>query len=263
MEFFRVLLSWPFVFLVVLVYFALSRLAPYKLARLLKPFRSLKLFGTEFVLSEEVGIDAEEAIETYRTQVKRKFDSLIETHDIRCKLEAVVNRVQAVIDGHKKITDLRCTLYVPDILFADSLYQLVDYYPVGGRRGRTFSSQFGIIGLCWRMREDQIEGEVSTNPQELIRGWGMTYEQAAASGRGRQSFLALVLRDENYTPVGIFYMDAEGENAFGAKTGDEVFKKELKETAHQESRNSGLTASLVKLRDDLKDRRPAIHIHEK
>lgn len=262
LELLRIFVSWPVVLVLVILYLAVSRLAPYKLARILKPFRSLKLFGTEFVLSEEVGTDAEQAIEIYRKQVKRQFDTLVETYDVRAKLEDVFDETRNVIASRKAIEDLRCTLHVADILFADTVYQLVDYYPRGGGRGRTFSSRFGIIGLCWRSREDQIRGAVPTDPQVLVSQWGMTHEQAVASGGGRQSFLALLLRDDTRTPVAILYMDSKEKDAFGADSGGENFRGQLKQTVASVSKNTGLIASLEKTRDALKDRRPAIRIHE-
>jgi hypothetical protein len=257
-----IILSWPAIVVVLLVFFLFSWTAPYRVRRLLKPFRSLKLFGTEFVLSEEVGTDAEQAIEILRKQVKRQFDTLIEINDIRAKLEEVIGQIKPFIFKRGKINSLRCTLHVPDILFADTLYQLLDYYPLGGGRGRTFSSRFGIIGLCWRSRMDQIKGMVPTDSQKLILEWGMTNEQAAGSGEGRQSFLALVLRDESESAVAIFYMDAKEENVFGADAGDEEFRSTLKQKITQESERKGLIVSLAKMRDALSDRRPAIHIHE-
>lgn len=261
-EIFKIVVSWPFVVAALLFYLVFFRSAPSRVAIILKPFRSLKLFGTEFVLSEEAGADAEQAIETYRKQVKRKFDSLVEVHDIRSKLEAVIGELQPLIESRKKIKDLRCTLHVPDILFADTLYQLLDYYPLGGGRGRAFSSRFGMIGLCWRSRKDQIKGEVPVKQGELIGRWGMTEEEAKKSGSGRQSFLALVLKDDSDTSLGVFYMDAPESNAFGADTGDEEFRERLRARARQASKDKGLIASLEKLRDDLKERRPLIRIHE-
>jgi hypothetical protein len=262
MEFLKIVVSWPVALILLLLYFALSRTAPYKLARLLKPFRSLKLFGTEFVLSEEVGTDAEQAIEIYRKKVKRQFDTLVEIYDVRAKLEAVIEKITVVTGERKKAKDLRCTLHVPDILFADTLYQLLDYYPNGSGRGRTFSSRFGIIGLCWRLREHQVRGAVPTDPQELVRNWGMTREQAVASGQGRQSFAAILLRDESDSRLAVFYMDSKERDAFGADAGDEEFRNKLTEAAVKESKVKGLTASLTTMRDALKERTPAIHIHE-
>ncbi len=262
LQFLTILASWPVVLLLLALYFVVSQSAPYKVARLLKPFRSLKLFGTEFVLSEEVGADAEQAIEIYRKKVKRQFDGLVETYDVRARVEAVLDQMLAVVKERNEPKDVRCTLHVPDIFFADTLYQLMDYYPSGGGRGRTFSSRFGIIGLCWRSREDEIRGAVPTDRLELVRKWGMTHEQATASGDGRQSFLVILLRDETGAPVAIFYTDSKQLNAFGADRGDEEFRTKLTQAVISGSKDRGLVASLAKMRDALKERRPAIHIHE-
>lgn len=260
LEVLKIVVSWPALFALLILYFGLSRLAPLKLARVLRPFRSLKLFGTEFVLSEEAGTDAEQAIETYRKQVKRQFDTLVEINDIRVKLEAVLDNVRPVIEKRNTIPDLRCTIHVPDILFAETLYQLLDYFPRGGGRGRTFSTRFGIIGRCWRSRESQIGGTIPTDSQDLIRNWGMTREQALASGQGRQSFAAIPLCDESGTQVAIFYLDSAERNAFTDDT-DTTFQQKLIEAIVVGSKNS-LTSALIKMRDDLKDRRLMIHIHE-
>jgi hypothetical protein len=90
----------------------------------------------------------------------------------------------------------------------------------------------------------------------------MTHEQAVATGEGRQSFLVVLLRDEDGTPVAIYYMDSKEQNAFGADSGGEDFRKALLTAAITASKEKGLITSLVKVRDALKERRPAIRIHE-
>jgi hypothetical protein len=90
----------------------------------------------------------------------------------------------------------------------------------------------------------------------------MTREQALASGQGRQSFAAIPLCDENGTQVAIFYLDSTEKNAFGADVGDEAFRKELIDIILTGNKDKGLTSSLVRTRDALKERRPMIHIHE-
>jgi len=90
----------------------------------------------------------------------------------------------------------------------------------------------------------------------------MTHEQATASGDGRQSFLVILLRDETQAPVAIFYTDSKQLNAFGADSGDEKFRAKVTQAVISGSTDKGLVASLAKMRDALKERRPAIHIHE-
>jgi hypothetical protein len=273
-EFAKILLSWQVLVGLVVAYFVFATFAPYRLARLLRPFRSVKLFGAEFQLSEEVGADAEQAIEILRKQVKRQVDILVESYAVRAKLEAVIHDVQEILRKRSQLKDLRFTLHTPDILFADTLYQLVDYYPRGGGRGRTFSFRFGIIGLAWRARGSFVRGEVPTDPQELVRRWGMSNEEAVASGGGRQSFAAILLNDEVETPIAIFYMDTAEKHAFGADNaegeskdetaakGDTEFRDHLIKSILEACKQKGLIASLTKVNDGLRDRRPTIHIHE-
>jgi hypothetical protein len=275
-EFGKLLLSWPVLVGLLAAYFVFATFAPYRLARLLRPFRSVKLFGAEFQLSEEVGADAEQAIEILRKQVKRQVDVLVETYAVRAKLEAVIHDVQEILDKRSQLKDLRFTLHTPDILFADTLYQLVDYYPRGGGRGRTFSFRFGIIGLAWRARGSFVRGEVPTDPQQLVRRWGMSNEEAVASGGGRQSFAAILLNDDVETPIAIFYMDTAEKHAFGADNaeesgeskeetaakGDTEFRDHLIKSVLDACKQKGLIASLTKVNDGLRDRRPTIHIHE-
>jgi len=276
-EFAKILLSWPLLVALLVAYLVFSRFAPYRIARVLRPFRSVKLFGAEFQLSEEVGADAEQAIEILRKQAKRQIDVLVETYAVRAKLEAVVHDVQEALRVRGTFKDLRFTLHTPDILFADTLYQLVDYYPRGGGRGRTFSFRFGIIGLAWRARRSFVRGEVPTDPEKLVRRWGMSNEEAVASGGGRQSFAAILLNDNEETPIAIFYMDTSEKHAFGADNAEESdeqttdpktraereFRDNLIKLVLEVCKQKGLIASLAKIGDSLSDRRPSIHIHER
>jgi hypothetical protein len=58
--------------------------------------------------------------------------------------------------GDRCPADFRLTLYVPDFIFSDRLYQFTEYYDRSGNRfldskvGRTFSIRYGIIGRVWR-----------------------------------------------------------------------------------------------------------------
>ncbi len=259
-SFFR---SWQFIVLLLLVYLALSRGAPQRTRELLRPFRTLKLFGAEVELSEEaakqVAKNADEAIEAYRKQVKWEYDRGIEVHGLAQKLEDVLERYLTPVLGRLgAISGFRCTIHVPDILFDETLYQLLDYYPVGGGRGRTWSLRFGIIGRTWRLGDAEIKGDVPTNSRDLILEWGMTRKEAAAAGQGKRSFACVVLRSEEDTNVGIFYMDATGPDAFGATT---EAQDRLKMAICRGCKDTGLTNALVKLGEELRSRGPLINIY--
>lgn len=261
-------LIWPLVILVMFFYLFLSKNAPQRLRHLLKPFRSLKMLGTEFVLSEklseEIGKDAEEAFELYRKQAKREYDRIVEIYGLREKLESVIQSdVTRVLGNTYKIPGFRCTIHVPDILFRETLYQLLDYYPSGGGRGRAWSVRFGIIGRAWRFGESETQGNVPTDAHKLILEWGMTREEAVASGQGRKSFACVVLRDDEVmggggNSVGIFYMDSTQENAFGDDT---AARNRLHRVILDGCRKRGLTSDLAKLRKELQSRSPLIKIY--
>ena len=267
-------LIWPIFILIIFLYIFYSKKGYQYLINLLKSFKSIKMFGTEFVLSEklseEVGVDAEKAFELYRKQTKREYNRFVEIYGLRQKVENVIesNKVSKALDNEdkKKITeipDFRCTIHVPDILFRETLYQLIDYYPGGGGRGRTWSVRFGIIGRVWRSGNSETQGNVPKDREKLISRWGMTKEEALKFGQGRRSFACVVLKhNESETavgiPVGIFYLDSTKENAFGSD--EENFPK-LHQAILEESKNCGLTNDLDKLRKELLNRSPLIKIY--
>lgn len=254
------LLSWPVVVLLLFIYLFQSRSAARKLAGLFKPFRSLKLFGTEFKLDDqagrELGEDAERAFAEYRTHVKRVCDRWVEVNAIREKFEGVVEAAgKGCLSGAFE-TDFRATLHVPDILFADTLYQLVDYYPGGGGRGRSWSIRFGIIGKAWRLGESQLEADVPTEPRRLVVDWGMTREEAVAAGQGRKSFACICLRDKEGSKIAIFYIDATKRGAFSADS------QRVEQEILDQCEKRGLTSSLARFGLELRTHGPVIHVHD-
>lgn len=256
-------MAWPLIVSGAVLYFVFSPTGWRRLARLFKPFRSFKLFGAEFVLSEEaakeLGTDAEEAFATYRKRARREYDQLVEVYDLRSKLEAVLfDSIEAATGPLGNIKDFRCTIHVRDILFSESLYQLLDYYPRGAGRGRVKSFRFGIIGKVWRSGNSLIQGGVSTDPGALILDWGMTREEAAAAGVGRKSFGCVLLRDTTNSPLGLFYMDATGDQAFGAP--DKA--QPLIDGIVKGCKDQGLTEALASITHELRRRGPMIVIYD-
>jgi hypothetical protein len=254
----QIVFSWPVIVLVIVLFLAFSRTASGRLAALFQPFRSIKVLGAELVFTREAKSTADEVLESYRKQVKSEFDRRVEILRLWDKLQNVVElhiMKKAKVQGK----DFRCTIHVPDVLFQDTLYQLLDYYPTGGGRGRRRSLRFGIIGLAWRSTVDQVAGEVTTDPQQLLKDWGMKKHEATAAGHERQSFACVVLTDVSKTPVGLFYLDAMGKNAFGTDNKEapnliDVIRKGVEET--------GLIRDLADLGKELRQWSPVIRLYE-
>jgi hypothetical protein len=252
----RIIFSWPVIVLAIVLFLAFSRTASARLFALFTPFRSIKVFGAELVFTREAKATADEVLESYTKQVKGEFDRRAEILRLWDKLQNVVelHLLKKVLEKEKHF---RSTIYVPDVLFQDTLYQLLDYYPEGGGRGRRKSLRFGVIGLAWRSAQAQVEGEISTDPQELLKKWGMKRHEATAAGRGRQSFACVVLVDESQTPVGLFYLDSKEKNAFGVEKHESLI-----EAINKGARETGLIRDLADLGKELRQWSPVIRPYE-
>lgn len=259
-------IAWPLFAGILLVYVLTSTTAPERIAVLLRPFASIKLFGAELTLSDEVKHRAEEAFQAYRTQVKSSFDLQVQRYGIAEKLRDLVD--QAVIPFltdtlHKdpRQSSLRCTIHVPDLLFADHLYQLLDYYPDypgAEKHGRVWPIYFGLIGKVWRAGASEVDGKVPTDdPDRLIAEWGMTRDEANRAGKGRQSFLGVLLKDSRRNQLGIVYMDAQSEWTFSTDAGD----RRICDIVLRACDERGLTDSLATMTNNLRDQSLLIKLH--
>lgn len=251
-EVLRLVFSWPVILLAIVLLLTLSRTAAGRLSAIFTPFSSVKLLGAELVFSKEAKASADEVVENYTKQIKAEFDR-------RAQVLRLWDKLQNVVEAHlfgkvlDKEKDFRFTIYVPDVLFQDALYQLLDYYPAGGGRGRRKSLRFGIIGLAWRSAQPQVAGDITTDAQELLKEWGMKRHEATAAGKGRKSFACVVLLDNSRTPVGLFYLDCGEKNAFGTGK-DESLIKAITEGAEK----MGLIRDLDQLGKELRQWSPVI-----
>jgi hypothetical protein len=129
--------------------------------------------------------------------------------------------------------DYRVTLYIPDLVFSDRLFQLTEYYNKAGKRssenraGRTFSIRYGIIGRVWRSGVSEVEGdlitvadrtELGSNPslqdveRFIARRWGLLLEEAVKV-RAYNSYGAFRLQKADKS-LGILFFDSRNPNAF-------------------------------------------------
>jgi hypothetical protein len=161
------------------------------------------------------------------TKARGHYDQLATATAVDERLRNVVREGLPAILKKNKLPqtppDLRATVHVPDIVFKDYLYQLVDYYPGPERHhplGRRYSQRFGIIGRAWRSGQSIGRGKAVSGPNaaiQLITEWGMQPREADNHSHLQPANLCVVLFDhtDNHRQVGLLYVDSTQENAFG------------------------------------------------
>ena len=207
-------------------------------------FGGFEYEGKEIVATfkKELG-DAAEIVERANREIGEAYDSaksyasqLRDQHQIGVLTGKAAVAVAEIV-GTTCPEDYRFTLYLPDFLFSDRLYQFTEYYdkrgmPIAGARaGRTYSIRYGIIGRVWRSGVAEIEGElISKEDQELLakdpsqgpiekfiaRRWGLTLEEAYHV-KEYHSYGAIRLNLAE-SKVGLVFFYSKGVNAFGSET---------------------------------------------
>jgi hypothetical protein len=206
----------------------------------------------------------EEIFADYRLQVRREFDRMVYAHNVREARLTVMKRLCALLKDEGKgqvVKDLRATIHVPDVLFEDAMYQLLDYHPKGAGRGRSFSVRLGMLGRAWRADTSEIQGSIEPTVEELVRDWGMTMEEAEHFGRDRKSFVCAVLRDRHDNKLAVFYLDSTLKDAFGENISSQLGKKVLK-CLDDECKRTGLIGALESVETTMRERGPAIRIYD-
>lgn len=261
-EFVRAL-AWPIVAIVALMVVAFSGTLREWLVESARRLRKVSAFGVDIELSDQVATKvrelSEEAFGAYRKRITTEFDRLVHQLQIDDGLTRLVEGyIRPQLARFGPVPSFRCTIHIEDVLFTETLYQLLDYYPPApGARGRTKSIRFGIVGKAWRARADEVK-RVSTEVAALIRDWGMTYEEAASAGHGQQSFAAILLRDQREGRVAIVYLDSADAEAFGLR--DER-TQELIDEVHRGAAELGITDSIAAITQDLRGRAPYIPLY--
>jgi hypothetical protein len=167
----------------------------------------------------------EEVMRGYRNQVIATYDAAAIQYQISDTVNRIVtDRIEPFFERQTNLNkpDFRCTIHVRDILFQDSLYQLIDYLPRkranrSGGRGRVWSVRYGMMGRYWRLERNYAQDSVPKEEVQLIQDWGMTKAEAETAS-GRQTLFCYLVRAKNQSPLAVFYLDAEPASAFGDKT---------------------------------------------
>lgn len=249
-------LFWPAIAGFAIWYAIKSRLIETVISRL----RSVSGFGIGFEFSETGAAITRDQLATelsaIRTRLKREYDRLARKNSVPQLVQKLVD--EAVRPHLVNGPEFRCTVHVPDALYGDYLYQLVDYYPHGGGRGRSFSSRVGLIGRVWRGGTSMAHAGEVTEPL-LISEWGMTAGEAAKSrASGKRSFLCVLLsQPESVNQVGVLYFDSPIEAAFGA-TGEA--RDALLGSIQNEARTHALINCLATIKDEMSPKSPEIDL---
>lgn len=166
-------------------------------------------------------------------QTARSFASqLRDRYDISATVGEVASEVTRSI-GNRCPEDFRLTLYVPDFIFSDRLYQFTDYYDRSGQKmpgsktGRTFSVRYGVIGRVWRSGVSEIEGDL-ISPEDrrqlkpgftkkdmerfIARRWGLSLEEAIHVSDYNSYGAMMITRADK--KLGILYFDSKKVDAF-------------------------------------------------
>jgi hypothetical protein len=254
------LLGWPLALALALLYILHSDRAKDRIVLLAKSIQKVGLpGGFEVTLwGEQFRQDQSDTFKKFRADVQAEYDKLAERLTIKDtvarllkeKIEPELTRIKPA-----QALDYRATIHVRDALFKNSYYQLIDYLPTGGNRGRAWSIRFGMVGRAWRLEEDSWNGEVPSTSDILMRDWGMTRDEAQA--QGRQTMLCCILKTSTGAPVGALYMDAKGKGKFGT----DAEMKSLAETAQQAAVTVGLIKSLEVIWDDIRKKAPIIEVY--
>ena len=255
--------SWPFVLLIILFIMSSGGL----FTELVHRVTSLKLSSgsLEMNLTEQTARNIENSIHdimrSYREQVNREYRRRVRQHMIVEKHEILCRKLRPILGDSANTT--RFTVHVPDVLIAESLYQLVHYYPRGKGAGRIKSTGFGLIGRVWRSRKSLVYGRIPPDRDQLIGEWGMTRAQADTAGNERQSFAGIILRTARDEEVGVFYMDNKDEYAFGETDGTALQDQKSKEIINLVQENGRILADAIEnLQKEVRAIGPKLKIFE-
>lgn len=194
------------------------------------------------------------------------FASQLRTHyNIPALASSAAVKIASLI-GERCPPDFRVTIYIPDLVFSDRLYQFTQYYDREGKPisngvvGRTFSIRYGIIGRVWRSGVAEIEGQLISQselvqlPQPhtdadmerfIARRWGLTLSEAIHV-KNYNSYGAIRLERAD-KQIGILYFDSKSKNAF-CEPGR---WKELEQTLSKALNELPLLTKLVEMTNEL------------
>lgn len=273
------LTTWP-VAAVVIAYLVLgSGLLHSLFPELAKRVRSFEFLGVGFELSAQIrelrkeSHDLQKLIPSIQDSTAKTLKQHVE--DMRL-VPAVGKLVKSVAEEIRKLNanfdpeGCRATIHIQDLLFADRLLQLLDYFDAKGEQrpgqtaGRSFSIRRGIIGRVWRSGIPEIAGvlpsaetQEGTNEQNIARIWGLTLDEAEWAKKYPSYICVPFGYSDNQRAL--FYMDSIRENAFVS----EDKKREMIEAIGALMKKAHVHSALGDLHEAVKEISPRLQIFDR
>lgn len=195
--------------------------------------RKLKLYGVEVEIDQKALEGLEERERDVFRKLSRKMEratsraaqSVFLFEHLRDSAEAIERLREHKFPDVGKDPNVRFTIHVPDAIFENHVYQVIDYYlpntnGTATGKGRRFSIRYGMIGRCWRTGQSHATASAFTGGDTAIEDlkdkWSMTSAEAE-SAKARPSCLAIsVRREAPKSQLGIVYGDATTANYWGS-----------------------------------------------
>jgi hypothetical protein len=251
---------WPLFATGVIVFLATSRgraLVSQAFGRVTR----MSALGLELEFNPERARQIERTLESkfdeYLAEELDEFDRIVRERGISRLRDRLATECIEPLLIEAARQEFRCTLYVQDLIFDEGLYQLLDYFPTGGGRGRVITKRFGLVGRAFRAEESQTDDEVPATTEGLVVQWGMTIDEALRAGKNRHSFSCVILKDSGGVPIGGVYVDAVPQKAFGE---NESARSDFELAIADFAESKGLTAALAEVARDLRWRGPRIQL---
>jgi hypothetical protein len=235
-EFFSAV-AWPgAIFLIIVFVFlllALNRTIQQLFGIAASVVQKIEIAGVKLEIDTSVVDEVKKFIGGSLQQLVKKAEAQYEktasAASVEDRLRQVIREgIREILTQHSlgaRPDGLRATIHVPDIVFKDCMYQLVNYYPRSASRsktaGRRLSQRFGIVGRAWRLRQSMGRGKAISGPDasdQLVSFWGMQQDEADdQSHLERPANLCVLLIDsqDNDNRVGLLYVDSTQPDAFG------------------------------------------------
>jgi hypothetical protein len=273
--------AWPIVVVIAIIVLLVVPNVSKTLGAALSRIRKFSAFNFEFELNSDsrprTQQNFDQILGSYRRLVNSQFDHKVREKKLSGLHEAFVEDhfrqlVEDIRHSHpgkdNRLGEFRSTIYVPDALDSDSLYQILDYYPSGGGKGRTRSIRLGIIGQAWRLEASRSDGAIKPSDprdpkatEDLIRDWGLTRKEAAALATDRRSFACVMLRKSGMA-VGLIYFDSKEEDAFFPGLSVEQANDAVRDKLEPAAAQSDLPLQVSAITEDLAEVAPILQIPE-